>query len=95
MNKREVIFQICDKYRMVCRFGYSHIVPTAWWGYLQQEITYKPWPWSIPTKKWCEIDYCWWDRAINSMDELKKCSMDFYDEKVEMPQRIINKAMSL
>lgn len=97
-NKREIIFDMPEKfgnYRMVCRIGYNYIINYAWWGHLQKQITYKPWPWSKPKQKWVEIDRCWWSTEVTSIDNLKKKAEDFYDEIVELTHRVFKKQIGI
>lgn len=94
--KREIIFDMPDtygKYRMVCRFGYDNLIDYAWWGHLQKRITVR----FLFGKKeiWHEVNQCWWSFDINSMEELKKAAYNFYDERVELPMRLKEKAMSI
>lgn len=97
-NKREVIFDMPDtygRYRVVCQFGFDHYIYYAWWGLLQKEIDWKLWPWSKSRKKWVEIDRCWWSKEITSLEQLKKNAELFYDENVELYNRITQRAMNL
>ena len=93
---REIIFEMPKTYgiyRVVCRFGYDNTIPYAWWGHLQKQIEYR---FLFKKKiKWVEVDRCWWSSEFNSINELKKNAEKFYDEKVELLPRILNKAINL
>lgn len=96
--KREVIFSMpdSDEYRMVCRFGYSDFVNYLWWGHLQKKIYYKKWIFFGEKKwRWKEIDSCWWDKEIVTMDMLEYESLKFYDKKVLLKSKLIKQAMEL
>jgi len=99
IQKREIIIEVPNQtyghYRVVCQFGYNNIVNTHWWGYLQIQTLTKRWPWSKSKLTWEEVDRCWWYKHPEDLDDLKRKAMDFYDENVELEQRIIQKAMSL
>lgn len=96
--KREVIFPAPDndEYRVVCRFGYDSIVTWAWYGHLQRRISFKKWIFFGETKSiWTEVTRCWWNKTIDSMDELEDRALDLYDETIALPIRLKEKAMNL
>lgn len=96
--QREVIFDMPKThgdYRMVCRFGYDHMINFAWWGHLQKKVVKKPFFWGKPKEVWKNIDQCWWSGEITSIEQLKHNATKFYDTNVEMPMRIIGRAMSI
>lgn len=96
--RREVIFDVKNnsEYRVVCRFGYADFIDFAWWGHIQKKYYYKKYLFIGERKfRWIEIDRCWWRKDINTMDELNKAAIDFFDEIVLMPIRIKEKAINL
>jgi len=97
-SKKEIFFNVPDTedYRVVCRFGYDHIVNFAWWGHLQKKVYYKKWIFfGCQKQKWVEIDSCWWSRDIKTRDDLKKAALEFYDESILLFQRLLTKAMGI
>lgn len=95
---REVIFEMPEtygKYRVLCQFGYHRYVNYAWWGYLQKQRVKKPLLWGKPKIVWDTIDECWWSKEMISMDQLKEYAIKFYDENIELPIRVNQRAMSL
>lgn len=97
-DKREIIFDMPNtygEYRVVCRFGYDSLVDYAWWGYVQKKVTFKLWPWGKGKELWVEIDDRWWDKEIKTLAELKEHAIKLYDENIEAPIRVRQRAMSL
>lgn len=45
--------------------------------------------------KWVEIDKAWWTREPESIEQLRKWSINFYDGLVLSEKRIIDNAMKL
>jgi hypothetical protein len=96
--KREVIFEIpeTNEYRIICRYGYSEFIDFAWWAHIQKKTYYKKFIFFGEMKWfWVEIDRCWWNEEIESMDILKNKSYKFFDEIVFLKQKLDKKAMEL
>jgi len=96
--KREIIFEMPEtygKYRVVCRYGHDYHVDYAWWGHLQRQVLKKPLLWGKVKEIWVEVDKCWWSKEFDSMENLKESAAKFYDENIELPIRLREKAMLL
>ena len=96
--KREIIFEIPDNenFRIVCRFGYNRFIYFAWFSHLEQKKEIKKYLFfGKKITKWIEVDRCWWSSDIKSIEQLKDKSLEFYDEKIMLPKRLLQEAMDL
>lgn len=96
--KREVIFKApnSEDYRIVCRYGYDSMVYYAWWCHIQKKVYYKKWIfWGEKKFKWQEVDRCWWSKDFESINDLEKSALKFFDRVVLLIPRLTKKAMEL
>jgi hypothetical protein len=99
-RKKEIIFNMSDyngnSYRVVCRFGYHSFINMSWWGYIQKKTTHKKWTLFGPiVEKWIEIDRCWWSKEIVDRESLERSAINFYDERILLPDRMVERAMNI
>lgn len=99
MDKREIVFDMPNTYgtyRMVCRIGYDSSIAYAWWGHLEEYVSFKRFLFfGKLVNKWVEVDKCWWSKEIDSVEELKKRATAFYELTIELCPRLIKKAVDL
>lgn len=96
--QREIIFEVPEnsEYRVVCRFGHDIVVKYNWTGHIEKRISYRRWGIFGKEKyKWTEVYMCWWDFDFEKMKDLRQSALNFFDEKILAPQRVIKKAMEI